>query len=146
MTDAVVKFKALNEGFKLPEQGTSEASGFDMRALDEWTLAPGDRKLIPLGCAVEIPQGYEIQVRPRSGLALKHGITVLNSPGTIDADYRGPCGVILINASDAVYNIQEGERVCQFVVAKVPSVELMLVDELNDTDRGEGGFGSTGKL
>jgi dUTP pyrophosphatase len=146
MSDVLIKFKALEEEFQLPTQGTPDAAGFDMRALSQTLLAPGQRKLLPLGCSVEIPKGYEIQVRPRSGLALKQGITVLNSPGTIDADYRGPCGVILINTNDIDYTIQKGERVCQFVVAKVPSVELELVEELSNTERGEGGFGSTGKL
>jgi dUTP pyrophosphatase len=117
-----------------------------MRALDEVLVLPGQRVLVPLGCAVEIPHGYEIQVRPRSGLALKHGITILNSPGTIDSDYRGPCGAIVLNTSQDAYNIAQDERVCQFVVAKVPTVQVELSVELTDTSRGQGGFGSTGKI
>jgi dUTP pyrophosphatase len=146
MTDVTIKFKALDSRFQLPTQGSPDAAGFDMRALDEVMLMPGQRTLVPLGCAVEIPQGYEIQVRPRSGLALKNGITVLNSPGTIDADYRGPCGAILLNASQDAYLVAKDERVCQFVVAKVPTVAVEMATELSDTERGEGGFGSTGKV
>lgn len=141
-----VKFKSLDPLFQLPKQETQDAAGFDMRALRGKDLEPGERTLIPLGCAVQIPLGYEIQVRPRSGLAFKHGITVLNTPGTIDADYRGPCGVILINTSAETYHIEPNERVCQFVVAQVPTVSIELVEELTETERGEGGFGSTGKV
>ena len=145
-----VKFKSLHDKFVLPTQATDGSAGFDMRAcIDNLecfpeVIPPGQVKLILLGCSVEIPVGYEIQVRPRSGLALKNRITVLNSPGTIDSDYRGPCGVILINHGPDPFLINQGDRVCQFVVQKVPVVKLELVEELSDTDRGAGGFGSTG--
>jgi dUTP pyrophosphatase len=147
-SDVKVKFKKLHPEFKLPKQATSGSSGFDMVAcIDEkQMLLPGMRTTISLGCSVEVPEGFEIQVRPRSGLAIKEGITVLNSPGTIDSDFRGECKVILINHSSNWYNINPLERVCQFVVVEIPKVELELVTELTDTERGAGGFGSTGKI
>lgn len=143
-----IKFKSEHPEFKLPTQATKGSAGFDMRACIDQpvTLMPKQRMLISLGCSVEIPEGYEIQVRPRSGLAIKEGITVLNTPGTIDSDYRGLCQVILINLSDNWFKIEPQDRVCQFVVQKVPEVELELVQELASTDRGTGGFGSTGKV
>jgi len=146
LIDAIIKFKPLHPEFELPARGSSDAAGFDMRALEEVLLPAGERILVSLGCAVEIPVGFEIQVRPRSGLALKHGITVLNAPGTIDADYRGACGAILVNTSQDDYVITKYERVCQFVVARVPTVHIQMSEELSDTTRGEGGFGSTGKV
>lgn len=147
MSDKVlIKFKPLDSAFEMPVKGSAKAAGFDMRACipNNVVLMPGVPTLIPLGCAVEIPEGFEIQVRPRSGLALKYGVTVLNAPGTIDSDYRGPCGVIMINASKDAFTVTPGMRICQFVVAAVPEVELELVTELSKTERGEGGFGSTG--
>lgn len=149
LENITVKFKSLHDEFVLPTQATDGSAGFDMRACTEKleipeVVAPGQVKLISLGCSVEIPVGYEIQVRPRSGLALKNKVTVLNSPGTIDSDYRGPCGVILINHGPDPFLINQGDRVCQFVVQKVPVVKLELAEELSDTDRGTGGFGSTG--
>jgi dUTP pyrophosphatase len=104
-----------------------------------------ERKLIPTGLFIELPEGYEAQIRPRSGLALKHGITVLNTPGTIDADYRGEIGVILINLSTEDFKIEHGERICQMVIARHEQAEWIQVEELNETERGAGGFGHTGK-
>lgn len=130
----------------LPDYETPSAAGMDLRADLEnpVTLAPGERRLILTGLFLEIPEGYEAQVRPRSGLALKHGVTVLNAPGTIDADYRGEVGVILINHGVQSYSIQPGERVAQLVFARVARAELVAADSLADTERGDGGFGHTG--
>jgi dUTP pyrophosphatase len=136
--------KSTNE---LPAYETVASAGLDIRAhLEEMvSLQPFERKLIKTGLFLEIPQGYEAQVRPRSGLALKHGITVLNTPGTIDADYRGEIGVILINLSQEVFEIQPGDRIAQLVFAKVEQAEWTQVNILSETERGAGGFGSTGK-
>lgn len=133
---------------ELPEYATSGAAGMDLRAhlATPVTLAPLERKLIPTGLFMEIPHGYEVQIRPRSGLAFKHGITVLNSPGTIDSDYRGEVGVLLVNLSQEPFVIESGERIAQMVVAAHGHVEWEAVSELSDTDRGAGGFGSTGKV
>jgi len=135
----------------LPSYETDGAAGADVRAnlleADRSAgirLPPGARALVPTGLSVEIPHGFEIQVRPRSGLALKHGTTVLNTPGTIDSDYRGPLGVIMINLSDALYTIDHGERIAQLVIAPVTQAEFALSAELTETKRGSGGFGSTG--
>jgi dUTP pyrophosphatase len=132
---------------ELPEYATSGAAGMDLRAYLETsvTLHPLERKLIPTGLFMEIPVGYEVQIRPRSGLAFKHGITVLNSPGTIDSDYRGEVGVLLINLSQEPFVIENGERIAQMVVAAHGQVQWEPADELSGTQRGEGGFGSTGK-
>ncbi|ATG44355.1 deoxyuridine 5'-triphosphate nucleotidohydrolase Dut [Phaeobacter piscinae] len=133
----------------LPAYQTAEAAGADLRAnlLDRarLTLAPGARALVPTGLRLEIPQGYEVQIRPRSGLALKHGITLPNAPGTIDSDYRGPLGVIVMNAGDAPFEIAHGDRIAQMVVAPVLQARFQLVDSLSDSARGSGGFGSTGQ-
>ena len=131
----------------LPQYTTSGSAGLDLRANLENSigLKPGEWKLIPTGLSIELPVGYEAQVRPRSGLAYKHGITVLNSPGTIDADYRGDIGVILINHSQVVFEIKDGERIAQLVIAKHEQAEWQLVETLEESDRGAGGFGSTGK-
>lgn len=130
----------------LPNYSTGHSAGMDLRAnLEEpKTLKPLERALIPTGLYIELPVGYEAQVRPRSGLALKKGLSVLNTPGTIDADYRGEIGVILINLSNTEVTIENGERICQMVIAKHEQAELIEVEVLNETDRGEGGFGSTG--
>ena len=122
------------------------AAGMDVcAALEaEVVIQPGERAMIPCGFAMAVPQGYEVQVRPRSGLAWKKGITVLNTPGTIDADYRGEVKVVLINHGTEPFEIQKGERIAQLVVAEVPRVSVQVVDSLEDTDRGAGGFGSTG--
>jgi dUTP pyrophosphatase len=131
----------------LPSYETSASAGLDIRAFieEKLTLSPGERKLIKTGLFLEIPEGYEAQVRPRSGLALKNGITVLNSPGTIDADYRGEIGVILINHSCEIFEINSGDRIAQLVFAKVEQAVWYETESLNETERGEGGFGSTGK-
>lgn len=133
--------------FDLPHYATEGAAGMDVRAnlLEAVELAPLERRLIPTGLFVEIPRGYEMQVRPRSGLAFKHGITVLNSPGTIDADYRGEVGVLLVNLSNTTFTIEPGERIAQLVVAKHETVAWENSAQLSETDRGAGGFGSTGK-
>ncbi len=130
----------------LPRYETAQSAGMDMSAFLEnaVTLLPGERKLIPTGIYVALPNGYEAQVRPRSGLAYKHGITVLNAPGTIDADYRGEIRVLLINLSDEPFEIQDGDRIAQLVVAPYARVTWEERDLLPDTARGEGGFGSTG--
>ena len=135
------------EDIELPEYKSTGASGMDVRAAVESTviLRPGEIKLIPTGLKMAIRDGYEIQVRPRSGLALKHGITVTNSPGTIDADYRGPVGVILANTSNEDFEINRGDRIAQLVIQEVTQAEINVVEELPDTERGAGGFGSTGK-
>lgn len=132
---------------ELPFYATVGAAGMDLKAKLESpvVLAPMERKLIPTGLKIQLPNGYEAQVRPRSGLALKHGITVLNSPGTVDSDYRGDIGVILINLGDAPFEIVNGERIAQLVIAKHEQVSWTPVETLEESDRGEGGFGSTGK-
>ncbi|HYQ59035.1 MAG TPA: dUTP diphosphatase [Draconibacterium sp.] len=143
-----MQIKIVNKsGNELPAYSTMFSAGMDLRAnLDEPViLKPLERKLIPTGLFIELPQGYEAQVRPRSGLALKKGITVLNTPGTIDADYRGEIGVILINLSQEDFVIVNGERICQMVVAAHETVEWNLVEALEETERGAGGFGHTGK-
>jgi dUTP pyrophosphatase len=131
----------------LPEYQTTNAAGMDLRAAieAEIVIEPLGRKLVPTGLSIAIPEGYEGQVRPRSGLAWKHGVTVLNSPGTIDADYRGELKVLLVNSSDAPFHLTRGERIAQLVICPVERAELVLVDELDDTARGAGGFGSTGR-
>ena len=130
----------------LPGYSTDHSAGMDLRAfLDQpKTLKPLERALIPTGLYIELPVGFEAQVRPRSGLALKKGLSVLNTPGTIDADYRGEIGVILINLSNEEVTIESGERICQMVIAKHEQAELIQVEVLNETERGAGGFGSTG--
>lgn len=137
-----------DQSLGLPQYATAGAAGADLRAnlADQRavTLAPGARALVPTGLRLAIPEGYEVQIRPRSGLALKHGITLPNSPGTIDADYRGPLGVIVMNAGDAPFTIEHGMRIAQMVVAPVVQARFHLVEELGTTARGAGGFGSTG--
>lgn len=130
----------------LPKYESAQAAGLDIRAAitEAVTLQPLERKLIPTGLYVELPAGYEAQIRPRSGLALKRGLTVLNTPGTIDADYRGEIGVILINLSAETQTIEPGERICQMVIAKHEQPELIEVTELSATERGAGGFGHSG--
>lgn len=134
------------DGIDLPRFETEQAAGVDLRAAIDTpiTLAPGTRQLIPTGFCMALPPGYEAQVRPRSGLALKHGITVLNSPGTIDADYRGEVGVLLINHGDKDFTVARGDRFAQMVIAPVTQGQFELVSELSETGRGSGGYGSTG--
>lgn len=131
----------------LPEYATEYSAGLDLKAnlQEEFILKPLQRALIPTGLFIELPQGYEAQIRPRSGLAVKHGITVLNSPGTIDADYRGEIQVILINLSDEPFVIKNGERICQMIIARHEQISWDETDVINETKRGSGGFGHTGK-
>ena len=143
-----MKVKIVNNSrHALPEYQTPLSAGLDIRAnLDESvTLRPLERAMIPTGLFVELPEGCEMQIRPRSGLAAKHGITVLNSPGTIDADYRGEIKVILVNLSNEPFTIESGERIAQMIVARYEQIEWQAVEELSSTERGAGGFGSTGK-
>lgn len=132
----------------LPSYQTTGAAGADVRANlpdDDVPILPGARALIPTGLRMEIPQGYEIQVRPRSGLALKHGLMLVNSPGTIDSDYRGPVGVIIMNAGQEMFTVTHGMRIAQLVLAPVLQADFDLSEQLSETARGVGGFGSTGK-
>jgi dUTP pyrophosphatase len=137
------------ESLPLPAYQTNDAAGLDLMAAlsdsEPMTLAAGQYALVPTGLAIALPPGYEAQVRPRSGLAVKHGVTVLNSPGTIDADYRGEIKVILVNHGQAAFVIKRGERIAQMVIAPVVQAALVPVAELSSTDRGAGGFGSTGR-
>lgn len=143
----MVKIKIVNTGSQqLPAYATPQSAGLDLRANLEAavTLHPMERSIIPTGLRIALPAGYEAQVRPRSGLALKHGITVLNSPGTIDSDYRGELGVLLINLSTEDFVVEPGERIAQMVIARHEQAEFELVSELDETLRGEGGYGHTG--
>lgn len=146
--EVAVRLRVLphGEGLPLPAYQTPGAAGCDLRAAlaEPLVLAPGARGLVPTGLCVALPEGFEAQVRPRSGLAVKHGVTVVNAPGTIDADYRGEVQVALINLGDAPFTIQRGDRVAQLVVAPVTRAVWARVDRLDDTSRGGGGFGSTG--
>ncbi len=142
-----MKVKIVNRsGNQLPAYSTRFSAGMDLRAnLDApVTLKPLERRLIPTGLFVELPEGFEAQIRPRSGLALKKGISVVNTPGTIDADYRGEIGIILINLSDVDFEVNDGERICQMVINKVEKLSWIEVNSLEDSDRGSGGFGHTG--
>lgn len=143
----MIKIKVVNKGRQqLPAYATSQSAGMDLRAnIDSpITLRPMERRIVPTGLYIALPPGFEAQVRPRSGLALKHGITVLNSPGTIDADYRGEIGVLLVNLSTEDFTITEGERIAQMVIARHEQGEFVQVDELDETERGAGGYGHTG--
>ena len=143
----MIKIKVVNKGHQqLPAYATPQSAGMDLRAnIDEpITLRPLERRLIPTGLHIALPEGYEAQVRPRSGLALKHGLTVLNTPGTIDADYRGEIGVVLVNLSQEDFVINDGERIAQMVIARHEQGDLVVVEELDQTERGEGGYGHTG--
>jgi dUTP pyrophosphatase len=142
-----IKIKLANPNFPLPKKAHENDAAYDLvypyDSLIE--IESGDRKLIPCGFSMELPEGYEAQIRPRSGLAIKQGITVLNNPGTIDADYRGLVQVILINLDCETFSICKGDRIAQMVIQPVLRTSLEVVDKLSDTDRGDGGFGSTGK-
>ena len=135
------------EGLTLPDYATGASAGMDLRAAvtEDIELAPGNRKLIPTGFCIELPVGFEAQIRPRSGLALKHGISLLNSPGTIDADYRGEIGIIMANLGSKPFIIQRGDRIAQMVIARHERASWQESETLGETDRGAGGFGSTGK-
>ena len=143
----MIKIKVVNRGHQqLPAYATPQSAGMDLRAnlSEPITLHPMERRLIPTGLHIALPEGYEAQVRPRSGLALKHGLTVLNTPGTIDADYRGEIGVVLINLPQDDFVINDGERIAQMVIARHEQGDLVVVEELDQTERGEGGYGHTG--
>jgi dUTP pyrophosphatase len=129
---------------ELPRYETAGAAGMDLRADEPCSLAPGERRLVPTGLSVEIPPGHEGQVRPRSGLAVRHGVALVNAPGTIDSDYRGEVGVLLVNLGQAPVSFTRGDRIAQLVIAPVTRAEIRLVEELSGTERGGGGFGSTG--
>lgn len=146
LVDVTIAVKRLphGEGLPLPGYATSGAAGMDVVSAEDVTIAPGQRHAVATGLAIAIPPGFEVQVRPRSGLALKHGITCLNTPGTIDCDYRGEVKVILANLGDAPFAIARGDRIAQLVPAPVLSAAWHEVAELDDTERGTGGFGSTG--
>ena len=145
-----VKLKRLphGEGLPLPAYQTAGAAGFDLAAAipadQPWQLAPGERRLVPTGLAFAVPPGFEAQIRPRSGLAFKHGIGVVNAPGTIDSDYRGEVQVLLVTLGQQAWSFTRGERIAQCVIAPVTQVELVAVNDLEETARGAGGFGSTG--
>jgi dUTP pyrophosphatase len=143
-----MKIRIVNKSkHDLPSYSTVFSAGMDLRAdLDKpRVLKSGERDLVPTGLFIELPFGYEAQIRPRSGLAIKNGITVLNTPGTIDSDYRGEIGIIMINLSDQDFIINDGERICQMIIARHETIEWEETDKLNETVRGEGGFGHTGK-
>ena len=142
-----MKIEIVNRGHQpLPQYATEQSAGMDLRANidDPVVLRPLERRLIPTGLHIALPPGYEAQVRPRSGLALKHGITVLNAPGTVDADYRGEIGVVLINLSNQDFTVNDGERIAQMVIAHHETAEFVEVETLSETRRGEGGYGHTG--
>lgn len=147
MVRVALQVQPEGEGLELPAYATAGAAGMDLRAAVRAavTLAPGARALISCGFRIALPEGYEAQVRPRSGLALRHGVTVANAPGTIDSDYRGAVAVILVNLGDEPFVVRRGERIAQLVVAPVTRVELTVVDELPASARGAGGFGHTGR-
>ena len=143
----MVKIQVVNRGHQqLPAYATAQSAGMDLRAklAEPIVLHPLERRLIPTGLHIALPEGYEAQVRPRSGLALKHGLTVLNSPGTIDADYRGEIGVVLVNLSQDDFVVNDGERIAQLVIARYEQAALVTVETLDETERGEGGYGHTG--
>jgi len=142
-----MKIQVVNRGHQpLPQYATPQSAGMDLRAnlSEPIVMKPLERRLIPTGLHIALPEGYEAQVRPRSGLALKHGITVLNAPGTVDADYRGEVGVLLINLSEEPFVVNDGERIAQMVIARHEQGEFIEVEALDETERGEGGYGHTG--
>ena len=140
-----LSFKRIHPDAVLPSYAHPSDAGMDLRSVDTLALAPGQRALVHTGLVINLPPMYEAQVRPRSGLALKHGVTVLNTPGTIDSGYRGEIGVILINLGDGAFEIAKGDKIAQLVIAPVTQPEVVETDEVDDTDRGAGGFGSTGR-
>ncbi len=143
--EVVVKVLRENEGISLPEYATPFSAGADIRASETAVLLPGERASIPTGLRIELPEGYEAQVRPRSGLAIRHGVTILNAPGTIDSDYRGEIRVLLINHGRETFTIEPGDRIAQLVVAPVSRIVWQQAESLEESGRGEGGFGSTGR-
>lgn len=145
MIDVAIRRLRNAEGLPLPAYETAGAAGLDLRAAEDMTLKPGARGLMPTGLAIALPQGFEAQVRPRSGLAIKHGVTVLNAPGTVDSDYRGEIKVPLINHGEEDFVITRGDRIAQLIVAPVTRIVWQEKQELDDTARGAGGFGSSGR-
>ena len=147
--DIALQWFDHGRGLELPKQQTAGAAGLDLRAAlpadETLTIGPGRRAMVPCGFAIALPQGFEAQVRPRSGLAAKYGVTVLNSPGTIDADYRGEVKVVLINLGEETFEIRRGDRIAQMVVAPVDAVGFTVKETLDETERGSGGHGSTGR-
>lgn len=139
-----VKFKKLHQEAQLPIYATEEAAGMDVRSVADMAIGKGQYAMIPTGLSVEIPKGWELQVRPRSGLAAKNGVTVLNSPGTVDSDYRGEIKVLLINHGEYTFSVKSGDRIAQLVLAKAPQASIVEVKEIAVTERNSGGFGSTG--
>ena len=139
-----LRFKKVHPDAVLPAYAHESDAGMDLRSVADVVIAPGKRALVPTGLVMLLPPGYEAQVRPRSGLALKHGVTVLNTPGTIDAGYRGEVGVILANFGDADFAVRKGDKIAQAVIAPVTKAEIAETDVIDETDRGAGGFGSTG--
>ncbi|SEO78514.1 dUTP diphosphatase [Propionispora vibrioides] len=139
-----LKVKLLNDNAKLPQYAHFGDAGLDISSVIDTEIMPGESALIPTGLSIQLPVGTEAQIRPRSGLALKHQITVLNSPGTIDQGYRGEVGVILINHGKKIFKVERGMKIAQMVVQPILSVEVQVCEDLDDTERGEGGFGSTG--
>ena len=144
-----MKIKIVNNSkHPLPNYATALAAGMDLRAnlKESIELFPLERSLIPTGVFIQLPEGYEAQIRPRSGLAVKHGVCIVNAPGTIDADYRGEIKVVLVNLSNEIFTVNDGERICQMVISKHERIEWNEVEMLDETERGEGGFGHTGKF
>lgn len=141
----MIQFKRLHEDAQLPEYATEDAAGMDVRSIDTVNILPGQTTMVKTGLAVAIPRGFELQCRPRSGLAAKHRITITNAPGTIDADYRGEICVLLHNLGNEGFQVVKGDRIAQLVLAYAPRLDIEEVDELDSTDRGAGGFGSTGR-
>ncbi len=140
----ILRFKKVHPDAVLPAYAHTSDAGMDLRSVADVVIAPGGRALVPTGLVMLLPPGYEAQVRPRSGLALKHGVTVLNTPGTIDSGYRGEVGVILANFGDADFTVKKGDKIAQAVIAPVTQPEIVETDTIDETDRGAGGFGSTG--
>ena len=140
-----LKIKKIHSDAVIPSYVHEGDAGFDLVSVEDYVLRPGERRAIGTGLQVEIPEGHEMQIRPRSGLAFKQGVTVLNSPGTIDVGYRGEIKVILVNHGDGNYEVKKGERIAQGVINELPKVTIVEVSELSETARGEGGFGSTGE-
>ncbi len=146
MSEAVVKIRMMSGCEDLiPAKAHADDAAYDLRSRADMELPPGTSVLVPTGMFMELPPGFEAQVRPRSGLALKHNLMLTNSPGTIDAGYRGEVGVIMFNAGRTPFPVRRGERIAQMVICRLPEIELAVVDSLGDSDRGEGGFGSTGR-
>jgi len=142
----VLRFKKLHKDAEIPKYATPGSAGMDIKSIEDVIIGPGRTRIVSTGIAADIPDGYEIQVRPRSGLAAKHGITVLNSPGTVDSDYTGEIKVILHNVRDEKYEIKKGDRIAQLVLARVAKLPVEEVNDIEkDTERGSGGFGSTGR-